>query len=420
VSVPARPNVVPGQNNRLVEDMKKMENRFALVTIVTLFIGVAGGQTTQTLVVSVPDRSMDVPVEMRPDGPMAFDRVLCAVSKAGDQQIILQRCPSLFFSPTAQEVTRTWCAVLPKTIASGRFALKTETSAEKRFSLIEANDGLSLSEGGRPVFVYRHKEQLAAGVPEKYRRATYIHPLYDLRGNVISDDFPKDHLHHRGLSWTWAHVGVGGEVHDLWAGEGVRQVFEKWLAQETGPVCATIGVKNAWWTAQKKIMDEWVWIRAFPANEYGRAIDVLLTLKALEPIDLSGRKEKGYSGFGLRYGPRQTTIITTPQGKEVADSDLKPLPWADETGNFGGATALSGAAIFQHSGNPRFPAGWCLRHYGFIGVSWPGVEIIHLEPGKALTLRFRVWVHDGDAKQGKVQEAYDLFAQPPALSLSDR
>ena len=167
---------------------------------------------------------------------------------------------------------------------------------------------------------------LAEGVPEKYRRSTYIHPLFDLRGNVITDDFPKDHFHHRGLSWTWAHVGVAGEVYDLWACEGVRQVFEKWLAQENGPVCATIGVKNAWWTAQRKIMDEWVWIRAFPANEYGRAIDVLLTLKALEPIELSGRKEKGYSGFGLRYGPRQATIITTPQGIEASRQRLEAIP----------------------------------------------------------------------------------------------
>jgi len=363
---------------------------------------------------------MDVPVEMSPEGRPPSDGALSATSTSGEEKIVLQNCPSLFFSASAQDVARTWCAVLPKTTVSGRFTLQAEPSAEKRFSLIETGDGLSLSERGRPVFVYRHKEQLAAGVPEKYRRSTYIHPLYDLRGNVISDDFPKDHLHHRGLNWTWAHVGVGGEVHDLWAGEGVRQVFEKWLARETGPVCATIGVKNAWWTAQKKIMDEWVWIRAFPANEYGRALDVLLTLKALEPVDLSGRKEKGYSGFGLRYGPRQTTIITTPQGKEAADSDLKPLPWADETGNFGGSTSLSGAAIFQYAGNPRFPAGWCLRHYGFIGVDWPGVEIIHLEPGKTLTLRFRVWVHDGDAQAGKVQEAYDLFAKPPSLSIRDQ
>jgi hypothetical protein len=403
-----------------------MGNRIALLMIVPLLLGVATGQT-RSLVVNAPARPMDVPIEMPPHGPMASNTVLRGVSQAGGEKIILQNCPSLFFSPSAQEVVRTWCGVLPKATPSGRFALKADSSTKKRFSLTETSDGLSLSERGRPVFVYRHKEQLAAGVPEKYRRSTYLHPLFDLRGNVITDDFPKDHVHHRGLSWTWAHVGVGGEVHDLWACEGVRQVFEKWIAKEDGPVCATIGVKNAWWTAptrsgaagQKKIMDEWVWIRAFPANEYGRAIDVLLTLKALEPIDLSGRKEKGYSGFGLRYGPRQTTIITTPQGTEAADSDLKPLPWADESGNFGGSLGLSGAAIFQHSSNPRYPAGWCLRHYGFIGVSWPGVEIIHLEPGQTLTLRFRVWVHEGDAKQGKVQETYELFAKPPSLSISD-
>jgi len=369
--------------------------------------------------VNAPDHSMNVPVEMRPDGWTLSGAVLGGTAEAGGEKIVLQDCPSLFFSESAEKVVRTYCSLLGQNVRSGRFTLAAEPSVQERFSITETDDGLSLSERGRPVFVYRHKEQLAPGVPEKYRRATYLHPLFDLRGNAITDDFPKDHLHHRGLSWTWAHVGVAGEVYDLWACEGVRQVFEKWIARETGPVCATIGVKNAWWTAQRKIMDEWVWIRAFPANEYGRAIDVLLTLKALEPIELSGRKEKGYSGFGLRYGPRQTTIITTPQGVEAADTDLKRFPWADETGNFGGSTSLSGAAIFQHSSNPRSPAGWCLRHYGFIGVSWPGVEIIPLEPGKALTLRFRVWVHDGGAKEGKVQEAYDLFAKPPSMSLSD-
>jgi len=396
-----------------------MRNRFAFLMVATSLLGTASGGTAKTLVVNVPDRSMDVPVELRPEGRTLSGPVLGGTPEAGGEKIVLQDCPSLFFSQSAEEVVRTYCFVLGQNVRSGRFALAAEPSAQERFSLTEADDGLSLSERGRPVFVYRHKEQLAPGVPEKYRRATYIHPLFDLRGKVITDDFPKDHVHHRGLSWTWAHVGVAGEVYDLWACEGVRQVFENWIARETGPVCATIGVKNAWWTAQRKIMDEWVWIRAFPANEYGRAIDVLLTLKALEPIELSGRKEKGYSGFGLRYGPRQTTIITTPQGIEAVDSDLKPLPWADETGNFGGSALLSGAAIFQHSGNPRCPAGWCLRHYGFIGVSWPGVEVIHLEPGKALTLRFRVWVHDGDAKGGKVQEAYDLFAKPPSLSIRD-
>jgi len=396
-----------------------MVSRSALLIIVTLLCSVGAAQSSGTLVVDAPSRAMDVPVELPSRGHALSDPVLGSARQADGEGIILQACPALFSSPSAEEVTRTFCALLSRKIASGRYVLKAERSIERRFTFVEGQEGLSLAERGRPVFVYRHQPMLAEGVPEKYRRSTYIHPLFDLRGNVISDDFPKDHVHHRGLSWTWAHVGVAGEVHDLWACEGVRQVFEKWLARENGPVCATIGVKNAWWAAQRKIMDEWMWIRAFPANEYGRALDVLLTLKALEPIELSGRKEKGYSGFGLRYGPRQGTIITTPQGIEAADSDLKRLPWADESGRFAGSSTLSGAAIFQHSSNPSCPAGWCLRDYGFIGVSWPGVEVIKLEPGKALTLRFRVWVHEGDAKAGKVQEAYDLFAKPPSLSLSD-
>jgi hypothetical protein len=396
-----------------------MGHRIALLIVVILLLGIAANGTAKTLLVNVPDRSMDLPVEMPPSDPMPSNAVLYGASDTGAEKIILQNCPSLFFSSSAEEVGRTYCSVLAKGVRSGRFDLKAVPTPVNRLSITETSDGLSLTERSLPVFVYRHKEQLAPGIAEKYRRATYLHPLFDLRGNAITDDFPKDHVHHRGLSWTWAHVGVGGAVHDLWACEGVRQVFEKWIAREEGPVCATIGVKNAWWTAQKKIMDEWVWIRAFPASECGRAIDVLLTLKALEPIELSGRKEKGYSGFGVRYGPRQTTIITTPQGKEAADSDLKPLAWADESGNFGGTAALSGAAIFQHSSNPRFPAGWCLRHYGFIGVSWPGIEVIQMEPGQTLTLRFRVWVHEGDAQEGKVQEAYDLFAKPPALSIRE-
>jgi hypothetical protein len=410
-----------------VEDLTEMVSRSAFLVVAVSLCGVADAQSAGTLVVNAPGHSMDVAVEMPPGGQAPSAGVLCDTSEGGSARIILQSCPSLFFSPSGEKVTRTFCTILPQKIASGRYTLQPEPSLEKCFSLVETADGLSLSERGRPVFVYRHQPQLAAGVPEKYRRSTYIHPLFDLRGNVISDDFPKDHLHHRGLSWTWAHVGIAGEVYDLWACEGIRQVFEKWLAKENGPVCATIGVKNAWWTAptrsgaagQKEVMDEWVWIRAFPANEYGRAIDVLLTLKALEPIQLAGRKEKGYSGFGLRYGPRQATIITTPQGTEAADSDLKRFPWADESGKFAGSGLLSGAAIFQHPSNPGCPAGWCLRDYGFIGVSWPGVEIINLEPGKTLTLRFRVWVHDGDAKEGKVQEAFDLFAKPPSLSISD-
>jgi len=399
-----------------------MGTRLGIPVLVVLLAGVAHGRAAQMLMVERPDLvpPMAVPMEMPPTGDMPADRLLYAQAESGGETIALQNCPSLFFSPNGAEMARTYCTVLPAELTSGRLRVSVGRIGGGRFSIAERGDRMQVSEGRDAVFVYRHQMQLASDVPEKYRRSTYIHPLFDLHGVAITDDFPKDHYHHRGLSWMWPYVRIGERVYDLWAIEGIRQVFEGWLVRETGPVCATLGIKNGWHTDERKVMEEWVWIRTFPVTGCGRAIDFLLTWKALEPVELRGRADhdKGYGGFCLRYGPRETTVITTPDGVEQGDSDRKPFAWADESAKFRGASVFSGAAVFQHATNPNFPAGWCLRHYGFVGVSWPALESFTLQPGRPLSLRFRVWVHDGDAKQGRVAEAYRLFAEPPALSFA--
>ena len=56
-------------------------------------------------------------------------------------------------------------------------------------------DGKSLGlwEGDKPVLVYNHGVLLKPGVPANRARSTYLHPLYGLDGEVLTDDFPKDH-----------------------------------------------------------------------------------------------------------------------------------------------------------------------------------------------------------------------------------
>jgi hypothetical protein len=41
------------------------------------------------------------------------------------------------------------------------------------------------------------------------------------------------------------------------------------------------------------------------------------------------------------------------------------------------------------------PGEWCLRPYGFVGATFPGVQPHTLLPGKPLTLRYSVTVFDG-------------------------
>jgi hypothetical protein len=61
----------------------------------------------------------------------------------------------------------------------------------------ETDQGFSIAEGEKQVLFYQRQHKSMAG---KYARANYIHPLYGLDGEILTEDFPADHLHHRGLA----------------------------------------------------------------------------------------------------------------------------------------------------------------------------------------------------------------------------
>jgi hypothetical protein len=272
---------------------------------------------------------------------------------------------------------------------------------------------LRLFEGDKPVLTYNYGMLLKEGVPEDRRRSCYIHPVYGLDGEVLTDDFPADHFHHRGLCWVWPRVIVGGKEYDLWDLRGVEQRFERWLGEKVGTRSAAFGAASGWYVGDEKIVGETVWVRVLRAAENGRAIDVMLTLDATkEPVTISGREPvKGYGGFSFRFAPREETVLTTPAGKESKDSDLKGHAWADLSAKFAGRDTLSGVAIFDNARNLAFPNGWTLRHYGFLGVAWPGLKMYTLKPGEPLTLRYRVWIHSGGAGEGDVAPAYAAYAK---------
>src|SRR5687767_7565410 len=89
-------------------------------------------------------------------------------------------------------------------------ALATDVRAA--FQLSTNGEGsVQVSEGNRPVLVYNHGVISREGVPADRARSSYVHPIYGLDGEVLTDDFPKDHYHHRGLFWAWPHVKVGNQ-----------------------------------------------------------------------------------------------------------------------------------------------------------------------------------------------------------------
>jgi len=301
-------------------------------------------------------------------------------------------------------------------------------SAEFRFRDVNANS-VELAENGSPVFVYNHGMMLKEGVPADRTRCCYLHPVYAPNGVVVTDDFPRDHYHHRGISWMWPEVTVDGKTYDLWTIKGILAKFEKWDRKEAGAGRAVLAFTDGWYigdciaqrtaaggrpTAEelilpagaapfcagsKKVVEENVEIVANAVANGRRDLDFTLRLRAVAgDVSIAGTpdQKKGYGGFNIRFAPRTGTLIDTAAGPDVPDSDLAPNGWAELRGDFGGKNA--GARITIDPANPGFPSGWCLRHYGFLGVDFPGLQPHRLDTRQALTLKFRVALIGGGSE----------------------
>jgi hypothetical protein len=308
-----------------------------------------------------------------------------------------------------------WCKVATssnmKTVAVLVFmaailgGARTNAADSFRFTNITSKS-LALFEGERPVFVYNHGILHRPGVPADRARGTYVHPLYGLDGEVLTDDFPKDHYHHRGLFWAWPHVRLGDQHYDLWMLQGIEQRFERWLEREAG-ARATLGVENGWFVGDRKVVREQVWLRVAPSSSAGRTVDVELSWTPLnEPLTLEGAEGKSYGGLTLRFAPRTNTVITTPLGQGAKDLSMTRLPWADLSARFAGGAQASGAAIFVAPEHPDFPPEWLTRHYGVLCLGWPGVKPKTFQPGETIRCRYRIWIHRDAPDVEKVAQVY--------------
>ena len=284
------------------------------------------------------------------------------------------------------------------------------------FRFQDVNDtSLGLWDGDRPVFVYNHGVIRKADVPADRARSSYIHPLYGLDGEVLTDDFPADHHHHRGLFWAWPHVGIGGKEYDLWMLKGIRHQFIRWIARDADATHASLGIQNGWYVGDEKVVDEQVRVTVHPVQGEARAIDLDCTWTPVrQPVTLAGAEGKSYGGLTLRYAPFARPVITTPLGNGTNDLYMTPLPWADFSARFGGRENVSGAAIFIGPDHPDFPPTWLTRHYGVLCLGWPGVKGRTFAPGEPFHCRYRVWVHRGATSADQLRAAYQAFAAVPA------
>jgi len=279
--------------------------------------------------------------------------------------------------------------------------------ARSTFEIRESEEGLEVRDGGQVVL---HYQRTLKDLDGRYARSNYVHPLMSLDGDVLTEDFPEDHLHQRGVFWAW---------HQLWDGE--ERLGDGWTLEdfttEVKRVAARVTDRSAHLDAEvdwrsprfrdgEPFLEETTAITVHPIEDDARAIDFKIALRAVAPgIRIGGSEDpKGYGGFSARVRMPEG-LVFTGEGGAVTPEELQVAagPWVDVSAPYGAGGEVSGVSILTHPSSPGFPQQWILRQTGSMqNPVFPGRDPVGVPADRSIVLRYRLVVHRGAATAADV------------------
>jgi len=275
-------------------------------------------------------------------------------------------------------------------------------SGNEGFVFSESREGIELSENGVPVYFYRSAPKSGDG---EHWFNNYLHPLYSLQGDTLTEEFPEDHFHHRGVFWAWHQIYVDGQnVGDGWMMDKIIQE----IASTENRIHDTVAELhiNALWSSKafrrsEPFMNENTLISVHPLQDGYRTIDFEVSLEALVPgVQIGGSdNEKGYGGFSVRIRMPDDLVFTSASGR-VSPENLQVTagPWMDFSASYGAEGEVCGITLLCHPDTPNYPAPWILRQKSSMqNIVFPGRERIDIPVGKQVVLKYRLILHNGSA-----------------------
>ena len=239
---------------------------------------------------------------------------------------------------------------------------------------------------------------------------------------VESSDEPHDHPHHQSL-W-FAHGSVNG--HDFWSSPNGEKIVHATSAGQYLEDGAEIVSVHLWQIEGGHTLCRERRRMRFSAAEDGRRIDFTFELAPAAEALVFGDTKEGT--FALRLAPSLALTGDGAQGHALnsagerdADCWGKRAAWIEYSGPVEGHVV--GVALLEHPANFRHPTWWHARDYGLVAANPFGVHDFEqkpagtgdftLAPGETLTLRYRLWLHEGTADAAALAREFERYAAQP-------
>jgi hypothetical protein len=272
----------------------------------------------------------------------------------------------------------------------------------------------------------------ALGQPAIGPRRPFLFPVNGPDGVSLTDfgkphDPTGSHAHHYSL-WV-AHGSVAGQ--DFWSERGGVIAHERFDLMVDGPVFCRLVQLTRWRAKDTDYLRERRTTTVYRACE-GRLMDCDLEIQPAGPESV----ELGKTNFGFLAVRAAQSMTPFDGGGEIVNARgdrneqaalLKRAEWLDQSGPIaagpdsqdplGIAPRWGGIAVLDHPSNLRHPTVWHCRNDGWAGAAFNAQSAYTLRPGEPLRLRYRLYLHQGNATAGGVARRYAEYAARPTVQL---
>ncbi len=288
-------------------------------------------------------------------------------------------------------------------------------------------DGALVARAGRePVFAYRMEPLPGpAGTPPFFARNAYLHPFHAPNGAVVTDDFPADHPHQRGVFCAWTKTELG-ELHpDFWnLGSGTGRI--RHVRLEGRPEAGRKGLRfravhlwearggDAWIPALEETWDATLLPPAFADRAAPGAAYVLDLVIRQKPVSDLRLVQHRYGGMAVRSArawlARDSGVrLLTSEGKDRAGADTTAARWVAWSGPVEGREA--GVVLMEHPSVPGSPNPLRVHpDVPYANFALPQAGPRTLPGGRETVFRYRVAAFNGPADAGRLEALWREYA----------
>ncbi len=320
--------------------------------------------------------------------------------------------------------------ILPK-LGAGKvttFELVSLPDPAVDIALAEEVAGIvSFSVAGKPVsrFIGKADAPPREEIEPIYLRGGYLHPLTTPTGNVVTDDYPANHLHHHGVWTAWARTVFQGRKTDFWnMGQGLGRVDSSGIDYSwSGAAFAGVEAENVFTdltSGEPIIVLNELWLVKVFAISSGETpyhlVELTSTQTMADEFDLE-LPEYHYGGIGIRgrgeWDGKENATFLTSEG--ITDRDMangKPARWVFMGGAVDGGKA--GMAILSSRENFRAPQPVRIHpSEPFVSFAPQTASAMTIKHGETFRSQYRFVIMDGEVEKELLERLWNDYAEPP-------